>query len=171
MRALRAVILRLAAAAMYVATAAGALMAVFVVLAASMRYLAGAPFRFTEELVGLLFVTLVFGTLAQGAVRRRHIGVSLLTAAYPPALRRLADALAGLLTLAGCVVFGYFSYEFAAFSYQIHARSDASGLLLWPWMALMPAACVLLGLVTAARLAAPLLEEPERPDDDAAGAP
>ena len=122
-------------ALLYVATAAGILVTVFVALSSMMRYAIGKPFAYTEELVGLLFATMVFLSLPYCTLRRRHIEVTLLT-----------DRL-----LLFCIWYGTFAWEFVAVSWQLHSKSDMGGILLWPWMASMFVACVLIGAAILAR--------------------
>jgi TRAP-type C4-dicarboxylate transport system permease small subunit len=131
---------------MYVAAVAGASMAVFVALSSIMRYLLGAPFRFTEELVGLLFAAMVFLTLPMCTVRRRHIRVTLIRDLLPHPLARISDLAAAAFTIAFAIIFCLLSFEFAAFSYRLKSMTDMSGLILYPWMGLMPVGVGLMGL-------------------------
>lgn len=138
-------------ALLYVATAAGILVTVFVALSSMMRYAIGKPFAYTEELVGLLFATMVFLSLPYCTLRRRHIEVTLLTDRFPPALRRVSALASALLVLLFCIWYGTFAWEFVAVSWQLHSKSDMGGILLWPWMASMFVACVLIGAAILAR--------------------
>ena len=131
-------------ALLYVATAAGMLVTVFVALSAMMRYAIGKPFAYTEELVGLLFATMVYLSLPYCTMHRRHIEVTLLTDRYPPALRRVAALASALLMLVFCAWYGTFAWEFVTVSWRLRAKSDMGGITLWPWMASMFVACVLI---------------------------
>lgn len=133
-------------ALMYLAAVALLLMTIFVVLSSVMRYLAGSPFRFTEELVGLLFAAMAFLVWPFSALRGRHIRVTILSERLPPPLRRAANLISTILVVVCCLVFGVQSFDFAAFSYKIRAVSDASGLILFPWMGLMPLVMALFGV-------------------------
>jgi len=71
--------LRAVAAGLAVLAAACACaMVVLVVLSVAMRHLANAPFRFTEELVGLLLCATLFLALPQVTLAGSHVRVDLL---------------------------------------------------------------------------------------------
>ncbi|MEI2416261.1 TRAP transporter small permease [Orrella sp. JC864] len=142
------------------ATACGILLTLFVAAAAGMRYLAGAPLPFTEELVGLLFAALVFLALPYVTLHNQHIEVTLLAERLPGPARRLARALSQALVVLFCAWFGMYAYDFAALSMQLDSRSDIGGVRLWPWMALLVLACVLMGAFTLYRWLRPGAHEP-----------
>lgn len=135
----------------YAATGAGILLAGFVALSAFMRYLIGAPFAFTEEFVGLLFSAMVFLALPWCTHAGSHIRVTLLTDNLPPGWRRWSDLASTAFTVAFCLAFGWFSFEFAWTSYALNARSDIGRIPLWPWMMAMPAACLFMGVAAILR--------------------
>src|SRR5690349_2717600 len=64
---------------LYLAAIAMLLMTTLVVVASAMRYLVGKPFAFTEELVALLYMTMVFLSIPIATVNRQHITVTLLS--------------------------------------------------------------------------------------------
>ena len=152
---------RVCDALLHVATAAGILLTAFVALSSFMRYLMGQPFPFTEELVGLLFVAFVFLALPGATVRRRHIEVTLVTDLLSARLRRGARALGHVLVVVFCVWYGRYAWDFIALSSQLGSRSDIGGLLLWPWMALMLVAPVLMTLAVLALWGTGRLEKGE----------
>jgi len=117
------------------------LMSAFVVLATVMRYFWGAPFSFTEELVGLLFTAMVFIGLPACIYRKRNISVTLLVDAYPPAIRRLAHMASMLLIILFLGCFGFLSLDYAISLFELDGRTTGSRLLLWPWVVLMPLSC------------------------------
>ncbi|MBV7485134.1 TRAP transporter small permease [Bordetella sp. BOR01] len=125
-------------------TFCGIALTLFVALSAVMRYVVGSPFPFTEELVGLLFSALVFLALPYVTLHRQHIEVTLVTDCFPPAVRRWTDRLANGLVILFAFWFGSYAFDFALVSYQIQARTDIAGIVLWPWMALIVLACVLM---------------------------
>lgn len=141
----------IAAFLLRLSTCFGIALTLFVALSAVMRYVVGAPFSFTEELVGLFFSALVFLALPYVTLHRQHIEVTLLTDRYPPALRRWTDRLANGLIILFALWFGSYAYDFALVSYQVQARTDIAGLVLWPWMALIVLACVLVAGFTLFR--------------------
>lgn len=130
------------------ATLSGGVLTIFVALSAIMRYAIGEPFGFTEELVGLLFSALVFLALPYVTLYRRHICITLITDLFPRKVRRVADALGDLLVVLFAAWFGYYAYDFAAFSYSLGSRTDLADILLWPWMSLMVVAMVLMIIVS-----------------------
>jgi TRAP-type C4-dicarboxylate transport system permease small subunit len=130
----------------YAATAAGILLSAFVALSAFMRYLVGAPFAFTEEFVGLLFSAMVFLALPYCSHAGQHIRVTLLTDHLPPSWRAYSSVASTLFTLLFCILFAWISFDFAWTSYELGARSDIGRLLLWPWMATMPLACLFMAV-------------------------
>jgi TRAP-type C4-dicarboxylate transport system permease small subunit len=130
----------------YTATTAGILLSAFVALSAFMRYLVGAPFAFTEEFVGLLFSAMVFLALPYCSHAGQHIRVTLLTDHLPPSWRRYSSFASTLFTILFCILFAWISFDFTWTSYVLGARSDIGRLLLWPWMATMPLACLFMAI-------------------------
>lgn len=126
-------------------------MTTLVVLSVVMRYVVGSPFAFTEEIVALLYLAMVFFTIPIGTIRREHIVVSVCVDRAGPRMRRVLALLAGLVMIAFAVWFVWETYAFAAFSKKLEARSEQVGLLLWPWMAIMPATMALVGAIAAVR--------------------
>jgi TRAP-type C4-dicarboxylate transport system permease small subunit len=144
---------------LYVATSAGILVTAFVTLSSTMRYLFGQPLSYTEELVGLLFATMVYLSLPYCTMHRRHIEVTILTDRFSPAVRRWTDRASALLVLVFCVWYGSFAWDFVALSWRLHSKSDMGQIVLWPWMASMIAACILIGAAMLARWRAGLLQQ------------
>ncbi|WP_221796519.1 TRAP transporter small permease [Oceanobacter mangrovi] len=146
---------RMVQALFYIGVLAGAAMALLILASALLRYLAGAPISFSDELAGLLFVTLAFTTFPYVMDRAEHIRLTILTERFGPLGQRLCRFGACLIFFTFASVFVYESWNFMDFSKMIESRSDVSGLLLWPWMALMPAAmavCLLVELRALWRL-------------------
>ncbi len=129
---------RVTHALFFIGVCAGILMALMILSSALLRYLAGAPLSFSDELAGLLFVTLAFTTFPEVLLRTEHINLTVLTDRFGPFLQRVCRFAAGVIFITFAVVFIYESWNFTDFSRQIESRTDVSGLLLWPWMALMP---------------------------------
>ncbi len=88
------------------------IMSVFVVLSSVMRYLVGAPFAFTEELVGLLFTAMIFAGLPVCTLRRSHICVTIVPDLLGGASRRFVDRVAYALLFGFCVWFGVLTLEY-----------------------------------------------------------
>ena len=94
----------------------------------------------------------VFLTLPAIVARHQNIRVTLVVDRLPRGPRRVVGWLATALSIVFFVWFGLESYEFAAFSYMIDARSDIARLPLVPWMALLPASSFLVALILLAQL-------------------
>ncbi|MEQ8345220.1 MAG: TRAP transporter small permease [Sneathiellaceae bacterium] len=136
-----------------VAACAAVLLTLFVCLSAAMRYLFGSPFHFTEELVALLFLAMVFLTLPAATSRRQHIRVTLVTARLRGSWRSVANAFNVAVILAFSTWFGIEAFRFADFAVEIGAITEQSGIILWPWMAVLPASAGLAALISLLQLA------------------
>lgn len=130
---------------LYVAAAAMLIMTTLVVVASFMRYLVGRPFAFTEELVALLYMTMVFLSVPISTIRREHISVTLLSERIMSALKHPFRILASLIMIVFNAWFSVIAFEFTAVSYNLGSRSEQVDLLLWPWMAMIP---ISMGFVT-----------------------
>ena len=126
-------------------------MTALVSLSVVMRYVVGSPFAFTEELVALLYLAMVFCTIPIGTIRGEHIVVTVCVERAGPRMRRLLVMLATLVMLVFAAWFVVETWAFAEFSRKIEARSDHVGILLWPWMAIMPATMALVGIIALVR--------------------
>lgn len=142
---------RVCDALLFVATLAAILVTGFVALSAIMRYVLGQPFSYTEELVGLLFATMVYLSLPYCTLHGRHIEVTIITDRFSAAGRRWCERASAALVLLFCGWYGSFAWEFVAVSWRLNAKSDMGGIVLWPWMASMLAACVLIAAAVMAR--------------------
>ncbi|MCC7048965.1 MAG: TRAP transporter small permease [Alphaproteobacteria bacterium] len=165
MDALEALIRRICLAMLYVATGAGIVLTWFVAVAAVMRYVVGSPFPFTEEVVGLLFVVMVFLTLPYCTIENQHIRVTILSDRFT-GLGRTLSALGSLVcVLVFCAVYGFYSFNFASLSFWLNSTSDIGRFTLWPWMAVMPLAALLMGIAAflAHRRGSGKSDEPEPP--------
>ena len=116
------------------ATVLMAVMAGFVLLSSVMRYAVGAPFHFTEELVGLLFCCMVFLVLPGAQLGDRHIKVDLLTArlgARPARLQRLAGL---ALTIVFGLAFGWEALDYFLYVLDKRAVTYIGDIPLYPWV-------------------------------------
>ncbi len=152
MNRLTVVLEKLAQAMNIVAVLAALLMTVVVFSSAVMRYLVGSPLMFSDELAGLLFVSMAFLAMPLGLMQRRHISVDIVARHLPPRLQGLAECLGILIFVVFAVWFIWEAYGFAAFSRMIGSRSDIGSLVLWPWMAIMPLCTLVLTLVALSQL-------------------
>lgn len=126
-----------------------AAMAALTVAAVVMRYGVGAPFRFTEELAGLMLVSCVFLGLPYALARHAHIRVNL-----------VADRLGGiwkrLLWVAGQAIFVAFAIVFfrdaladARFTQMLDLKSEVARLRLAPYTWIVVIGIGLAGAVAA----------------------
>ena len=122
-----------------------------VALSVIMRYFVGSPFAFTEELVALLYLAMVFFTIPIATLRGEHIVVTLYVDRTGPNGRRLLGLAAGLVMVVFAAWFVYETAAFTALSRSLESRTDHVGMLLWPWMAIMPLTLALAGIIAAVR--------------------
>ena len=108
-----------------------------------MRYLGGHPLRFSDELAGLLFLSLTFLCLPYVLNQGRHIRIEILVNLMPAGIAKIMDFIGVIVLLAFCSIFAYESWSFMNFSFSLNSRTDISGILLWPWMMIMPFSMVL----------------------------
>ena len=130
-----------------------AVMAGFVVLSSVMRYAVGAPFHFTEELVGLLFCAMVFLVLPGVQFANRHIKVDILTARFGPRVTRLQRISASALTIVFGVAFGREAYDYMVYAYQRGSITYLGDIPLFPWVAVIVLAVGWATLVAVRQLA------------------
>ncbi|PMR76412.1 TRAP transporter small permease [Billgrantia endophytica] len=138
---------RTAHCAFLLGVSSGAVMTGLIFVSTLMRYLGGRPLRFSDELAGLLFLSLTFLCLPHVLDKGRHIRIEILRQLVPPPMARIMDIIGTLTLLTFCVVFAYEAWDFMDFSRSINSRADISGILLWPWMAIMPLSMLLCILV------------------------
>lgn len=127
--------------------ASGISMTILIFISTFMRYLGGRPLRFSDELAGLLFLTLTFLCLPHVLNKGRHIRIEILINMVPAGVAKLMDFIGVITLLTFCSFFAYESWKFMDFSFSLNSRTDISGILLWPWMMIMPLSMVLCILV------------------------
>lgn len=125
----------------------GIVMTGLIFVSTLMRYLGGRPLRFSDELAGLLFLSLTFLCLPYVLDKGRHIRIEILLNLVPVPMARIMDLVGTMTLVVFCVVFAYEAWDFMAFSFSINSRTDISGILLWPWMTIMPFSMLLCLLV------------------------
>ncbi|WP_332693938.1 TRAP transporter small permease [Bosea sp. (in: a-proteobacteria)] len=109
-----------------------------IAVAVFFRYGLGAPILYSYELASLLFVWLVFLSLAGGAAQAAHLGADVLTPYLGPAALRLLQIAAHLLSLA---VLGYISWYAWILTGRTRVEMPTIGLSM-AWMyAAVPAGC------------------------------
>lgn len=122
----------------YLGVISGAVMALLIFVSAVLRYVIGSPISFSDELASLLFVFLAFSTFPYVLNRGEHIRLTIVTERLKQPLQKVTQILASLIFLSFASIFIYESYKFVEFSQLLNSHSEVSGILLWPWMALMP---------------------------------
>jgi len=133
-------ILGLTRALAALAAAAGAGILLLVVAAVVMRYVVAAPFRFTEELAGLLLAQMVFLALPYTLAANLNIRVGLLSGRLAGRARRACWVLGQGVLVAFCLVFGWKAWELTEFTLRLGLKSEQARLPLAPWMVAMVAA-------------------------------
>jgi TRAP-type C4-dicarboxylate transport system permease small subunit len=123
-----------------------------VVISAAMRYLADAPFGFTEELVALLYMAMIFLAVPLATVQRKHIALSLLPRSIEVTFRRPLRVAASLIMLVFCTWFAVAAFDVTAQSWTFGSRTEQARLSLWPWMGLMVVIMVFVAVISAAQL-------------------
>lgn len=132
-----------------VAAAAVAAMAALTVAAVVMRYGLGAPFRFTEELGGLLLVASAFLAMPLVLASHANIRVTLVSGRAPAPLRRLLWVAGQLVFLAFALVFFRDALADAQFTQKLRLKSEVARLPLAPWVWAMVASVGLLAAIGA----------------------
>lgn len=134
-----------------VATLAGITIVVLVGASVTMRYIALTPFRFTEELVGLLMTTSFFLALPLVTLNAEHVKVQLVVNALPRHWQRRVSMLAALFGVAFTIWFFYLSLPWFEFAYQRTIKTEVGRLLMYPWMAVIPISMLLTSLAFLVR--------------------
>lgn len=124
---------------LHLATGFLLLMTALVVTASFMRYIVGRPFAFTEELVALLYMAMVFLAVPIVTMRHRHVAISVLPSRVMTLLRHPFRLAACVAMIAFCTWFAIAAYGFVEQSYNFNSHTEQVEFLLWPWMAIIPA--------------------------------
>jgi len=134
-----------------VATFAGVLIVLLVSASVTMRYVAHAPFRFTEELVGLLMTTAFFLALPLVTLKAEHVRVQIFVASLPTHTRRRVSAVAALFGIVFSVWFFMLCIPWLEFAYSRMIKTEVGRLLMYPWMAVIPLSMLLTAVAFALR--------------------
>ena len=120
------------------AALAGGAIVVLIGASVTMRYFAFAPFRFTEELVGLLMTAAFFLALPLATLRVEHVRVLVIVSALPERAARPVSILAALFGTAFCLWFLALCLPWLEFAFDRSIKTEVGRLLMYPWMALLP---------------------------------
>lgn len=134
------------------AAIAGTLIVVMIGASVTMRYLAYTPFRFTEELVGLLMTAAFFLALPLVTLRAEHVRVQVLVAALPKTARIWVSTLAVGFGAIFCMWFFALCLPWFEFAFDRNIKTEVGRLLMYPWMALLPLSMILTMLAFVLRV-------------------
>ena len=133
------------------AAVAGVMIVGLIGASVTMRYLAYTPFRFTEELVGLLMTAAFFLALPLITIRAKHVRVRMLLTYLPERTKRPVNIMAGLFGLAFCLWFFALCMPWFEFAFDRKIKTEVGRLLMYPWMALLPISMLLSGVAFVLR--------------------
>lgn len=134
------------------AAIAGTLIVIMIGASVTMRYLAYTPFRFTEELVGLLMTAAFFLALPLVTLRAEHVRVQVLVAALPKTARLWVTRLAAAFGAVFCLWFFALCLPWFEFAFERNIKTEVGRLLMYPWMALLPLSMILTMLAFVLRV-------------------
>jgi TRAP-type C4-dicarboxylate transport system permease small subunit len=139
-----------------------AAMAVLTVLAVVMRYGVGAPFRFTEDLAGLLLICSVFLSIPHAFSTGSHIRVTLLADRARGPARRVLWIAGQAVFVAFAIAFIHAGWKEAAFTIRLDLKSEIARLPLAPFVLLMLGGVGVAGAVAAWQALMPPPQAPSR---------
>ena len=134
-----------------VATISGSLIVVLVATSVTMRHVALAPFRFTEELVGLLMTAAFFLALPLVTLRAEHVRVQIVIHSLPRRLSLVLGVAAGLFGVLFTGWFFWLCLPWFEFAWQRNIKTEVGRLLMYPWMALLPLSMLLTAIAFTLR--------------------
>lgn len=134
------------------AAIAGTLIVIMIGASVTMRYLAYTPFRFTEELVGLLMTAAFFLALPLVTLRAEHVRVQVLVAALSKTARLWVTRLAAAFGAVFCLWFFALCLPWFEFAFERNIKTEVGRLLMYPWMALLPLSMILTMLAFVLRV-------------------
>jgi len=134
-----------------VATLAGVMIVVLVGTSVTMRHVAHAPFRFTEELVGLLMTVAFFLALPLVTLNAEHVRVQIVMNSLPVRVARWIAAASALFGIVFAVWFFWLCLPWFEFAYVRAIKTDVGRLLMYPWMAVLPLSMLLTSSAFALR--------------------
>lgn len=135
--------------------ASGAAVAIVVLVGASvtMRHIAQAPLRFTEELVGLLMTAAFFLALPLVTLEAKHVRVQIVIASLPSNWAGRLCILSGIFGFVFTFWFFWLCLPWFEFAYQRTIKTEAARLLMYPWMAILPVSMLLTSIAFVVRMA------------------
>lgn len=128
------------------ATLAGVGIVALVGTSVVMRHVANAPFRFTEELVGLLMTAAFFLALPLATLNSDHVKVQIFVSALPVRVAAWVGIAATGFGLLFSLWFFWLAVPWFEFAFQRSIKTEVGRLLMYPWMALVPLSMLLTAL-------------------------
>ncbi len=125
------------------AAIAGTSIVALIGVSVAMRHVANAPLHITEELVGLLMTAAFFLALPLVTLKAEHVRVSILVVNLPEPVRRWVAITASLFGLAFCLWYFILCLPWLEFAFERTLKTEVARLLMYPWMALIPASLLL----------------------------
>ncbi len=135
------------------ATVAGVSIVGLVGTSVVMRHAANAPFRFTEELVGLLMTAAFFLALPLVTLNAEHVRVQIVVASLPQRLVLWAGFGAAMFGIVFSLWFFWLGIPWFEFAFSRSIKTEVGRLLMYPWMALLPLSMMLTAIAFAVRVA------------------
>ena len=127
-------------------------MTALVVVSSVMRYFVGSPFRFTEELVALFYMSMVFLAIPLVTMNDSHVAVSVMPERVEVRFRSLLRVGAALVIIVFCAWFAYEAFSWMDHSRRLNSKSEQADFVLWPWMAVIPVTMAFVTLIAVFRL-------------------
>ncbi len=146
-----------------VALAAGACGLIFalVLLAVVMRYVAQSPFRFTDELSGLLLAAMVFLALPFSLAAHQNIRVTLLTERLEGRAARAFWVVGQAIVVAFCLLVAWDAWKITSFTLRLGLKSEQARLDLGPWLLAFTGAFAVSAAIAAWQLFRPMPSGPK----------
>lgn len=107
-----------------------------------MRYLAGRPIVFAEELAAVLLVWLAFVAISISLHDRTQIGVTLLADALPTRWRRIVEVAVNLVIIGILLVLLWKSVAWVSSPAVAFEQIITTGWPKWPFFLVVPVFCV-----------------------------
>jgi len=127
-------------------------MTALVVISSVMRYFVGSPFGFTEELVALFYMSMVFLAIPLVTMNDTHVAVSVMPERIKVRFRSVLRVGAALVIIVFCAWFTYEAFAWMDHSRRLHSKSEQADFVLWPWMAVIPVTMAFVTLIAVLRL-------------------
>ncbi len=146
-----------------VALAAGACGLIFglVLLAVIMRYVAQSPFRFTDELSGLLLAAMVFLALPFSLASHQNIRVTLLTERLKGRAARGFWIVGQAIVVAFSLLVAWDAWKITAFTLRLGLKSEQARLDLGPWLVAFTGAFAVSAAIAAWQMVRPAPSGPK----------